>query len=192
MSQLGRPLQVESLPAAVLFVAHGLAGYHMQLCVAFNSNCVSGDLATNLARAETLILAATLIAVWFAFARGEARTDRFLRASAAAVVAFVALGRVLSPQYLIWLVPLVPLVSGWRGTLAIAFLAAALAMTAAYFPGGYGALVNRLDQATAWTILIRDVTLVGLLAVLALPRPGHLDVRTLRRRSSAPMGAQPL
>ena len=51
--------------------------------------------------------------------------------------AFVALGKVLSPQFLIWLVPLVPLVRGRRGLAAAAMLGAAMLLTQAWFPDRY-------------------------------------------------------
>ena len=53
----------------------------------------------------------------------------------------------LSPQYLIWLVPLVALVRGRRGIAAVALLVAALVATQAWFPDHYWAYVNGLDRA---------------------------------------------
>ena len=46
------------------------------------------------------------------FALGRATRERLVLSSAAAVCAFLFLGRVLSPQYLIWLVPLVMIAPG--------------------------------------------------------------------------------
>ena len=53
-------------------------------------------------------------------ARRSGAPGRLVRDCAAVVAAQLALGRVLSPQFVLWLVPLVPLVAGRRGRLATA------------------------------------------------------------------------
>ena len=69
-------------------------------------------------------LVAILVLVWLRFARGDIASDeRFARYCAAAIVAFVALGKVLSPQFLVWVVAAVVLVQGTRGTVATALAA---------------------------------------------------------------------
>ena len=67
---------------------------------------------------------------------------RLVRDCAAVVAAQVALGRVLSPQFVLWLLPLVPLVAGRRGRLAGALLAVALVLTQLWFPDLYRDYVN--------------------------------------------------
>jgi hypothetical protein len=76
---------------------------------------------------------------------------------------------VLSPQFLVWLVPLVPLVRGRRGMAAGVLLAAALVLTQLWFPYRYWRLVFGLDTEASWLVLARDLVLVGLLVVLAWP-----------------------
>ena len=120
-----------------------------------------------LAALSSLCGAAVLVALWVAFARGAADRERFVRYAAACVCAFVAFGKVLSPQYLIWLVPLVALVRGRRGIAAVALLVAALVATQAWFPDHYWAYVDDLDRA--WLVLLRNLLLVALVAVLSLP-----------------------
>jgi hypothetical protein len=109
---------------------------------------------------------AALALVWVGFARGPASTERLLRYGAAALVAFVALSKVLSPQYLVWLVLLVPLVVGVRGRGAMWLTVLACALTAAWFPAGYWDLVREFDPLSSWLVLFRGVALVALLAVL--------------------------
>ena len=75
-----------------------------------------------------------LVGIWVAFARRDRSREELVRYAAAAVVAFVALGKVLSPQFLIWLIPLVPLVRRWSVAL---LYAAALVLTQAWFPKHY-------------------------------------------------------
>jgi uncharacterized membrane protein len=158
--QLHRPLQVESTAASVLMTLARptvVSSYGSQNIVGHGA---LGDLSTALQLA-------VLIALWIAFARGPADRDRLLRYAAAAVCAFVALGKVLSPQYLIWLVPLVPLVRARRGLLATGLLTGALIVTQVYFPQRY--FPYALDYHLAWVVLVRNVLLFALLAALTLP-----------------------
>ena len=103
--QASRPLQIESLGAS-LFTTFG----HPSVISSHGSQNVAGHGAV--AAVFALLQIAALVALWIAFARGPATGDRLLRYSAAAVCAFIAFGKVLSPQYLLWLIPLVPLVRG--------------------------------------------------------------------------------
>jgi hypothetical protein len=83
-------------------------------------------------------------------------------------VAFAAFGKVLSPQFLIWLIPLVPLVRGRRGLVASGLLALALLLTQVWFPIRYWDLVH-FEAFPSWVLLARDLVLVALLAVLIAP-----------------------
>jgi hypothetical protein len=128
-----------------------------------------GSTPDALATAQSILQSLVVVGIWIAFARGPATSDRLLRWSAAAVCGFVALGKVLSPQYLVWLLPLVPLVRGRRGILAASLLLLAMTLTQIWFPYRYIALANDLDPTASWLVFARDLVLVGLLAVLAWP-----------------------
>ena len=82
-------------------------------------------------------------------------------------MAFVALGKVLSPQFLIWLVPAVPLVAGLRGLRASTLLVGALVLTQLWFPSRYWDLARELDVFPSLLVLARDLVLVALLVTLA-------------------------
>jgi hypothetical protein len=158
--QANRPLQVESLGASLLATfAHPAVG------TSHGSQNIVGH--GTLAAVSAWLQGVSLIALWVAFARGEATPQRFIRYAAAAVCAFIAFGKVLSPQYLIWLVPLVPLVRGRRGAAAVGLLGAALVLTQVWFPSRYWRYA--LEFRLAGVVLARDLVLVALLAVLAFP-----------------------
>ena len=122
-----------------------------------------------IAAVQTVLQIGALIGIWFAYARGPADRERLIRWSAAAVCAFVALGKVLSPQFLIWLVPLVPLVRGRRGVIASVFLATALVLTQVWFPFRYWRLALQFDATASWLVLARDFVLLGLFTALVWP-----------------------
>jgi hypothetical protein len=77
---------------------------------------------------------------------------------------------VLSPQFLIWLIPLVPLVRGRRGLAASGVLLVALVLTQLWFPYRYWRLALQQDAISSWLVLARDLVLVLLVVVLAMPR----------------------
>ncbi len=163
-NQAGRPLQIESLGAGFLLAGQQLGLYEASVVSTHGSQNLDGPGADAIATVQTIAQALAVIAVWAVFARGRADGERLVAASAAAVVAFVAFGKVLSPQYLVWLILLVPLVGGAGGVLAGGLFAAALVLTQLWFPTRYWDLVA-LEPA-GWLVLLRDVVLVALFAVL--------------------------
>ena len=158
--QASRPLQVESLGAAIVTTFS-----HPEIVTSHGSQNIVGQHA--LASAFGVLQLLVLTALWVAFARGPATGDRLLRYAAACTCAFIVFGKVLSPQYLIWLVPLVPLVRGRRGLAATALLTVALILTQVWFPQRY--FDYALEFRNAGLVLVRDLVLVALLAVLAWP-----------------------
>jgi glycosyl transferase family 87 len=167
--QLSRPLQIESLGAAVLVQLHNAFGLDVGIESSHGSQNVAGSLGTGVAGVTTGLQLAALVAVWIAFGRGPANAERLVRYSALALVVFVAFGKVLSPQFMIWLVPFVPLVAGRRGLAASALLALALFLTRHWFPNHYWDYVLHFDGELTWTVLGRDFALVALAGVLAAP-----------------------
>ena len=174
--QVGRPLQVESLGAALLLAAHHVFGLGITGETSHGSQNLAGTAADAIAVVSTVVQAGVLLWIWIAFARGPTTAAAFVRSSAAAVCAFVAFGKVLSPQFLIWLIPVVPLVRGRRGLWAGALLLGALALTQVWFPFRYFRLALHFEAGLSWVLLARDLLLVTLALVLVWPP--HIHRRT--------------
>ncbi len=171
--QLRRPLQVESLGSALLLAGHHVFGLGVTAETSHGSQNLGGAAANGMAVASAVVQAALLIWIWVSFARGAGNREALVRSSAATLCAFIAFGKVLSPQFLIWLIPIVPLVRGRRGVLASALLGVALLLTQIWFPFRYFRLALDFEEGLSWLLLVRDLTLVAIVVVLAV---------TLRRR----------
>jgi uncharacterized membrane protein len=158
--QVSRPLQIESLAASILTTFS-----HPHVIATHGSLNLDGQgwVAAVTSGLELVVL----LALWVGFARGPAVGERLVRYAVACVCAFVALGKVLSPQFLIWLVPLVPLVRGRRGIAASVLLTAVLVATQVYFPRRYPGYI--FHQHLAWLVLLRNLLLVALLVTVSLP-----------------------
>jgi hypothetical protein len=183
--QLSRPLQIESLGAAVLVALHHVAGLGVEMEAGHGSQNIAGSLGDAVGAATTAVQVVALCALWLAFARGELSRERLVRFAALALVAFVALGKVLSPQFLVWLVPVVSLV----GLPAAAVLAAALLLTQSWFPYHYWDYARHFDGTVTALVLARDLVLVGLLLVLSRSGLGWLRTRAPARPRRTPPAA---
>jgi hypothetical protein len=174
---LERPVQIESTPAAVLSLAGGseVTGTP-ERPDRFKSNGLDGGAADAVAALFTLALAGALAWCVLVLARRD-----LLRASFAATLAFVALGKVLSPQYVCWLLPLAAVVWGARGDrLGPALVVAASLLTQAWFPERYFDVVDREPWAVA-AVAVRDALLL-----LALGATARAQARSPRPASAAP------
>jgi Glycosyltransferase family 87 len=161
--QLGRPLQIESLGAAILIAAHHLTGLALTVSSSYGSQNVAGSAAGAIGTITTVAQALALGGVWLAFARGPAHGERLVTAVAASVAVFIAFGKVFSPQFMIWLIPLVPLV---RSRLAALLFAGALVLTQFEWPDRYWPLVFGFRPLVSWAVLARDLLVLGLGAAL--------------------------
>ncbi|HKI93091.1 MAG TPA: glycosyltransferase 87 family protein, partial [Gaiellaceae bacterium] len=174
--QLKRGLEIESFGGSILLVLNRLGLYHVTAATQSPSSTdVVGSLADVIGALSTVLeLGAVLLVAWLFWRR---RRDRLV-AAAAAVLGFIAFGKVFSPQYVDWLVPLVPA----AGPVAAAGTLVVAGLTHGVFdrfsaPGGPNGLAYK--NALAWWVFARN------LVVLALY--GLLVARLARRpRSSSP------
>ena len=194
---LDRPLQVESSGAAYLLGLDALADIPITVENSFGSQGLEGTGPAVIAGISTAILVALLAGIawtlWIGLRRarppGDARL--FIAASAATLVALLAAGKVLSPQFLIWMLPVVFLVAGRYGPAAFGIAAGAMLLTMAYFPDRYWDLVA-LEPFPIALLVLRDTALIALLAA-CWPRPsiaGQPLGRTLRSPGADRAGAE--
>ncbi len=187
--QLDRPLQVESLGAAVLMAAQHLGMRPLVTIGSHGGQALSGHGAGLAAGLSTALEITSVLAIWILFARRRsADGESTLLAAAAAVSALVAFDKVLSPQYLVWLVPFILLVRGAGGVVGGGLLFLALGLTQTWFPWHYWRLATDHAAPWSWYLLARDLALVAVagLLVLTLSRAGGFA----RRRGDSPAARQ--
>ncbi len=178
--QAERGLQVESVAATPAMVGWWLAPdrwtVHYAQSKSFEVTGPGVDLLLALSTLATALYAAALALaardLWRA--RDAVRADVVVWWGLATVTGFVVTGKVLSPQYLLWLLPLAAAglaVAGSRPLrLWVAGLLAAAALTQLVFPASYGALTTGVGAA--WVpvlgLVLRNTLMVALLVVAAV------------------------
>jgi hypothetical protein len=163
-SQARRQLQIESLGASLLLVADQLGVYSTRIVAgAPGSIDLAGIVPDAVAMLSTLVQFGAVVGVTWLYLRGPESEERLVTAYVAAVTAFLIFAKVLSPQYLVWLVPLVPLVGGLHGLAATTTLLAALGLTQVELQG-YVHL--SIQDYAVWSLVARNVLLVLLFVLL--------------------------
>lgn len=164
-----RPAMIESLPANVLLLLPGAEV--VRSFGSFNVVGPAGDALTSFF--EAFQLAATLLAlvvVWLQRGRLDAGAVA-VRGAALATFAFAVFGKVLSPHFLFWPLPLVAILTGLGGvrlprvTWALYF--AAIFLTTA-INEQYWTISGNLPLFTAM-LTARNLLLLPLFALLLLP-----------------------
>lgn len=172
---LDRPLQVESTGAAYLMVLHALADVPLTIDTSYGSQGLEGGgpraIAILLTAALVMVIVAIAWTFWLGLHRARTPGDARLMvaASAATVVALLVCGKVLSPQFMLWLLPVGFVVAGRYGPAAAAVAASSMVLTLSYFPTRYWGLVA-LHNGPIALLVVRDSALIALLAC-AWPRP---------------------
>jgi len=169
--QVVRPPQIESLVGAIWIGAHHLFGFHIHSVKSYGSD----NFATHGARLggtiSSIVVVALLVVIWIWFARSARDTDEIVLAFAASVAVYVTFAKVLSPQYLLWLFPLVPMVRGRRGLWATVLLGIATILTGLWEPWDYAPFYKAFALHVSVIMITRDLVLIAMTAVLMWPKP---------------------
>ena len=172
---LDRPVQIESTAASVLFALGGsdVTGTNLRPD-RFKSNGLDGGHADTVEALFALLLVLAMAGV-VALAARRPDVRHMVLCGFAALLAFVTLGKVFSPQYVIWLAPFAALAWAWGQRAVAALVTAAIVLTHVEFPSRYFDLIN-VHTDVVLIVAARNALLLVALAVLLVSltpaRPG--------------------
>lgn len=172
--QAGRGFQIESVTAGLLELGSMLGVTPVGIEFAFKTYQVTSPLIPLLVPLQAVVtvgLQLALAALMWLHIRTNPHADRSSRClvafSLAALVAFMVTNKVLSPQHLVWVVAIAPMIAGRAVPLLVA---GAAAISVLVFPMLYEGLIG-LDPAVVVMVNARNAMLVGVLVALLLAHP---------------------
>jgi hypothetical protein len=166
-----RGIQLESTYSAFLLAADKLDMISIRTAFSFGSWNLMGTAADILAKLSTYFLAILLLLAYgFIYLRTKKGKPNIMQlGSFSTLVILITLfaSKILSPQYIIWLIPLLPLVSGrWWQTVWIAFMVAGV-LTYYLFPWNYIEL-TRIENQAVMVLFARDFLLIVMAVFIIL------------------------
>lgn len=178
--QFDRPLQIEASGATLLLIAAklGIAGPYAWASGYGSINLAGGASVDVMAFVTSAALALCVGVAWAAgglrvwrATDDRAACELAMRTAFAATVALVVFAKVLSPQFMLWLLPLPLLIGRGRWT-AAGLIALALLLTRLAVTGDYFAYALRFETAPLVLLAARDLALAAALAIALAPLLG--------------------
>jgi len=161
---IGRNLQVESLYSSILLFGQSLGLTTVKNITGSGSVNITSPLADNLASIFLVFMAVCLLAAYWSFWRRQGRTEdpeALIDHVLLVVLIFILTNKILSPQYIIWLYPLVPVALGrWRQVSWLMFVLTGM-LTRFIFPDHYNQLVQLRSAAAIDILLWRNMLLIA-------------------------------
>lgn len=156
-----RPLQLESTWATVLLLAHAWANVPVHTFVAFGSWNIEGSTVLEWLAGwfPWLAIGGVYVAYWLK----PSNALRLVRAAVLVQLTFMLTFRVFSPQYLLWLLPLVLITTTDRRLHRLLLMA--LVLTQVIWPNFYE-LLERASTAGAVLLAARNLLLLAVLCWL--------------------------
>ena len=152
MAQPHRHLEYETIGASALFAL----GRPVRLYFETGSFSVAGSGANTIATLQSLLQVAIVLVVLVVFLRSRRGPQQFAAAAAATVAGAAVLGKVLSPQFLLWIAPFAAVAD----LTALALFVGACACTRGLFLGSFRAL-SELHRGPVALLAVRNVFLLG-------------------------------
>ena len=157
-----RPIQVETIYSGLLILARALDPGIMHEAYAYGSLNVIASAEPALRALSSILMVAGILASWaFAWARIRTAQDEtgrlvaVLNASLLSLIAALTLGKVFSPQYCVWLIPLAAATAPFVVAKARRLLPFAFLLVQLEYPFLYGLLYSTLLPATGALIALR-------------------------------------
>lgn len=183
-----RPLQLESSWSSPLLILSKL-GYQVQIMNSYGSHNVFASASDTLVLLSGLATMLVLACIYWLFHRTLGNENACGRATgggaddggisnglfcfaAISIAAFIFLGKVFSPQFLIWLLPLMALIRTRNQRLVTGLFASVLLLTQWEFPYRYWELFL-IEPEMVITVALRNA-LLGLLVVVMIWSAGDL------------------
>ena len=169
-----RPLQVESVPGTLYLIAGSRGAWGIGTGNSFGSQSLAGPGSETVARLSVwvglLLVAGVYALVWRRRDLLRAAPQYIPLAALACVLAFTVCNKVLSPQFLVWTLPLVALVvvgeGCWQRITGVLTLAA-IALTQVEYPYLYWRVVA-FDPGPVYVVVARNLVLVAAAAAAAV------------------------
>jgi len=173
-----RPIQVESFPATLVWLG-SFFGHPLQYVFTFQSLNVVSSLSSKIILLSTVLLVAGILYTFWLQWRGK--IDIFMSSLLTLLIVMIA-GKVLSPQYLMWVAPFIAYVgkSNWKWLLSWGVVAA---LTTIIFPFVYIDLPHIIHYYPL--VFLRDLLILGIVLVLLYTATRNYYIPTAQNTISA-------